>query len=206
MGKNYWMIVESLENYEITRNLGFTVYGVGLKFRRRAQRMQPEDQILFYISALKKWTSTAIIKSSYYTDNTTIWKPHHGEDKFPFRVKIEPDIVLHEDDYIDASMLAPRLEYVRRWVPEDWPLAFFDKLHLIPQKDFRLIEGEMQRLQSRRPGGSSRNHKKRKRLFDPRSQASSDEHDMEMEEPDDYYDSDETEDQSATEDSSTDVT
>jgi hypothetical protein len=103
-------------------------------------------------------------------------------------------------------MLAPRLEYVRRWVPEDWPLAFFDKLHLIPQKDFRLIEGEMQRLQSRRPGGSSRNHKKRKRLFDPRSQASSDEHDMEMEEPDDYYDSDETEDQSATEDSSTDVT
>ena len=47
-------------------------------------------------------------------------------------------------------MLAPRLEYVKRWPPEDWPLAFFDRLHLLPQRDFRLIEGEMKRNLSMR--------------------------------------------------------
>ena len=34
-------------------------------------------------------------------------------------------------------------------MPEDWPLAFFDRLHLLPQKDFRLVEGEMQRIKPR---------------------------------------------------------
>ena len=50
-----------------------------------------------------------------------------------------------EEDYIDALILAPRLDYVKRWAPEDWPLAFFDSLHLLPQRDFRLIEQEMRR-------------------------------------------------------------
>ena len=54
-------------------------------------------------------------------------------------------ILLREEDYIDALLLAPRLDYVKRWVPENWPLAFFDTLHLIPQKDYRLIEAEMKR-------------------------------------------------------------
>ena len=43
MGKNYWMVVESLENFEITKGLGFTLHGLGSRYRRRAQRMQPDD-------------------------------------------------------------------------------------------------------------------------------------------------------------------
>ena len=42
--------------------------------------------------------------------------------------------------------LGPRLEYVKRWPPESWHLAFFETLHLIPQRDFRLLEGEMKRV------------------------------------------------------------
>ena len=57
--------------------------------------------------------------------------------------------MLDEPDYIDALLLAPRLQYLKRWMPEDWPLAFFDRLHLLPQKDFRLVEGEMQRIRPR---------------------------------------------------------
>jgi hypothetical protein len=43
-------------------------------------------------------------------------------------------------------ILGPRLDYVKRWAPENWPLAFWDRLHLLPQRDFRLIEGEMERI------------------------------------------------------------
>lgn len=146
MGRNYWMVVESPEDFEITRGREFTVFGVKSRHRRRAQRMQPDDRILFYITGIRKWTATAIIKSDFFEDRTPIWTPGSRGEVYPFRVKTEPEIVLDEEDYIDALLLAPRMDYVKRWAPEDWPLAFFDSLHLIPQKDYRLIEGEMKRI------------------------------------------------------------
>ena len=149
-GKNYWMVVQSLANYEITRQKGFTVYGLGTKYRRRAQRMQPDDRMLFYIRDLRKWGAVASVTSTSFEDHTPIWKPGWRGEDFIYRVKIKPSIVLNEEDYIDALVLGPRLEYVKRWPPERWPLAFFDSLHLLPQRDFRLIEGEFKRISSRR--------------------------------------------------------
>ena len=49
---------------------------------------------------------------------------------------------------IDARMLAPRLQYVKKWAPERWPLAFEGLLHLIPKQDFSVIEVEMARGKS----------------------------------------------------------
>lgn len=156
MGKSYWMIAESPENFEITKSLGFTLYGAGPKHRRRAERMQPDDRMLYYVKGLRKWTATATVTSRSFEERTDIWVPNRRRDVFPYRVKTAPDIVLDEEDYIDALMLAPRLEYVKRWAPEDWPLAFFDRLHLLPQRDFRLIEGEMKRNLSIRRRQASR--------------------------------------------------
>ena len=60
--------------------------------------------------------------------------------------------MLEDRDYIDARDLAPTLEYVKRWVPEQWPLAFIETLHLLPQRDYRLIEAEMKKIVTGRPG------------------------------------------------------
>ena len=162
MGRNYWMVVSSPEDFEITKEGGFSLFGVRSKYRRRAQRMQPDDRMMYYVHGMRKWTATATIKSTFFEDRTPIWTPGKRRELFPFRVKTEPAIVLDEEDYIDALILAPRLEYLKRWAPEDWPLAFIDSLHLLPQKDFRLIEGEMNRIRSRkkriyypRPNGAS---------------------------------------------------
>lgn len=156
MGKNYWMMVASPEDFEITKQHGFTVYGVRGKYRRRAQRMQPEDRILFYVTGLRKWTATATITSQFFEDRTPIWNVDGRTEVYPFRVKTKPEIVLGEADYIDALLLAPRLDYVKRWAPEDWPLAFFESLHLLPQKDFRLIEAEMNRFVAPKRNGRRR--------------------------------------------------
>ena len=143
------MVAESDENFEISKELGFTVHGLGNKYRRRAQRMQPNDRILFYVTQLRKWTLTATITSRSFVERKPIWRSTRRGDDYPYRVRMAPDIVLEEDDYIDARILAPGLEYLKRWIPEDWPLAFYDKLHLLPQRDFALIEGEMRRIVSR---------------------------------------------------------
>ncbi len=146
MGKNYWMVVQTRENFEISRRMGFTVHGLRKKQRRRADRMRPEDKVLFYISDLRKWAVVATITSRYFEDRSSVWVPSPRGERFPFRVSLRPDIMLDEESFVDGLQLGPRLEYVKRWAPEDWPLAFVDTLHLIPQRDFRLIEGEMRRI------------------------------------------------------------
>ena len=146
MGKNYWMVVQTSENYGITEEMGFTMHGLGAKYRRRAQRMQPDDKMLFYLRDLRKWPAVASITSKFFEERTPVWKPTRRGEDFRFRVKIRPDFVLKEEDYIDGLILGPRLEYVKRWPPERWPLAFQDSLHLLSQRDFRLIEGEIRRI------------------------------------------------------------
>lgn len=150
MAGNYWMVVQSPEDFEISRGLGFSLHGVPARYRRRAQRMQRNDRVLYYVTGIRKWTGTAIITSGFFEDRKPVWKPNGRGEEYPYRVKLAPDIVLQEEDYIDALMLAPTLEYVKRWEPEDWPLAFYERLHLLPQRDFRLIEGEMRRNLSKR--------------------------------------------------------
>ena len=55
-------------------------------------------------------------------------------------------MVLEESQYIDANLLAPRLDYVKRWPPENWYMAFQGNLHLLPKSDFLIIEEEMKKL------------------------------------------------------------
>ena len=152
MAKNYWMVVMTPEDFAITKERGFDLHGMRSRHRRRAQRMEPDDMVLIYVNGIRKWTAITHITSRYFESDEPIWQSLGRSDAFPFRVKTAPSIVLEEDDYIDARIIGPRLEYVKRWVPERWPLAFMDTLHLLPQRDFRLIEGEMRKIVTGRPG------------------------------------------------------
>jgi len=149
MPKSYWMVVQTPDNFEITKDMGFTLHGLRSVHRRRAQRMEPDDRILYYVSGIRKWTAIATVTSRYFEDRAPVWNSNGEREVYPYRVKLSPSIVLDAGDYIDAMILAPRLEYLKRWVPERWPLAFVETLHLLPQRDFRLIEGEMKRLDPR---------------------------------------------------------
>ena len=149
VGRNYWMFVESPENFEIIKEMGITLFGMGPKFRQRAERMAPRDRVLFYVKGIRKWPATATISSTCFQDDSPVFQQSVKGERFNYRVRLTPNIVLDEPDYIDAMLVAPRLQYLKRWMPEDWPLAFLDRLHLLPQKDFRLVEGEMQRIKPR---------------------------------------------------------
>ncbi|MAF53357.1 MAG: hypothetical protein CL694_10165 [Chloroflexi bacterium] len=150
------MFVESAQNFNVLKDMNFSLFGMGPKYRRRAERMKPNDQVLFYVSGLRIWPAIATIASTYFEDDTPLWVPTTRHESFRYRIKLKPSIVLEEDDYIDALVLGPRLDYVKRWAPQDWPLAFWDRLHLLPQRDFRLIESEMQRAAARHRRGNRR--------------------------------------------------
>ena len=160
MAKNYWMLVTSPENFQITRNLGFTAQALKGQHPRKVQRVEPGDRILYYIGGDRYFGATATVASKYFEDTTPVWKKE-GVSNWKYRIQIRPAIILDEHEVIDARELAPRLEYVRRWAPEDWYIAFAQSnLHLLPKRDFLLVEEEMRKLKA--------NHNRRPRT-DPAS-------------------------------------
>ena len=152
MPNNFWMIVSNPENFRITRDLGFTSQGLKAQHRRKVQRIEPGDRVLFYVSGDRRFTATATATASYVEEDTSVWQSE-GSANWPYRIQIKPELVLEDHQFIDANLLAPRLEYVKRWPPENWYMAFQGNLHLLPKSDFLLIEEEMRKLKFGRDHG-----------------------------------------------------
>lgn len=143
---NYWMLTISEDNFAVTRRQGWRVQGFTRSQRRKTDRMQQGDRLLLYVREPRGFGLTATITSTSFQDEKELWRSHEADEKFPYRVRIRPEIELRDGQYAEAMDLAPRLEYLRRWPPERWPLAFVGELHLLPRRDFELIEGELQRM------------------------------------------------------------
>ncbi len=145
MPHNFWMVVSNEKNFRITQDMGFTLLGLKGQHRRKVQRIGSGDRILFYVTHIRRFAATATATDSYVEDAMPIWDKE-GVSDWPYRVKTSPAIVLEDRQFIDANLLAPRLDYVRRWPPENWYMAFQGNLHLLPKNDFLLIEEEMKKL------------------------------------------------------------
>ena len=139
------MVADSLENFRVTRDMDFAMQGMATRQRRKAQRMEPGDRLLFYITGIQRFGATATVSSKCFEDHKPIWKSDGKADDFPWRVNIKVEASLDEDKFLDASEIGPRMEYIRHWPPELWPLAFQGNLHILPKNDFELLEREIKR-------------------------------------------------------------
>ena len=149
MARNYWMFVTSPEDFQYTKSRGFKIQRLKSHHQRKVQRIEPGDRILYYIGGKRFFAATATATSRYFEDRSP-QRRKDGAGDSPLKVRIHPEIVLDEKDFMDARQIAPRLDYVRRWTPEDWYMAFAQtNLHLLPKKDFILLEEEMQKVKSR---------------------------------------------------------
>ena len=151
MPGSHWMIVMTPENFEITRSRGLDLIGLKARHRKKAERMAVGDRILYYVSGVQVFPATATVSSAFFEDHAPIWlNTERKPDVSQWRVRTRADVILQQYEYIDAHQVAPRLLYVKRWAPEDWPLAFQGQVHLLSSADFSLVEGEMRRTIDRR--------------------------------------------------------
>jgi hypothetical protein len=139
------MINITRENYEITRQRGFDLLGVDAPNSRKASQMTPGDRLVFYVREARRFAATATVTEKSYQNGSPIWTHHSKRERFRNRVNIEPDVALQPEGWVDAMQVGPTLEYVKRWPPEMWDLAFFGMVHIISKRDFDLLEGELNR-------------------------------------------------------------
>jgi predicted RNA-binding protein len=144
----YWLIVTSPENFKFDRDtLGFKYQGLSYRFRKQVQRMTIGDRVAYYIMKLQKFGATATITGEYFEDSTKIWT--NNDEMWPARRPSKPDIVLNDDEFIDAKRLLPDLTFIKR-ENVNWGVYFQGSIRKIPEEDFKLIESEMKKVVAKR--------------------------------------------------------
>jgi hypothetical protein len=136
----YWMVVSSPDNFRKTREHGFTIQGLKSRHRRRVESMRVGDRVLYYVTGRMGFAATVSVASPMYEDHTPIWRSARRDEDYPWRVHIRADLVLDDAEWVPAKDIAYRLDYVRKWPPEHWTLAFQGHIHMLNKNDFAIIE------------------------------------------------------------------
>jgi predicted RNA-binding protein len=144
----YWLSIISPENFQTDRdNLGFKLQGHSHRFRKQVQKMNIGDRVVYYIMKLQKFGATATITGDFFEETTKIWTDDH--EIWPARRPSKPDIVLNDDELIDAKRLVQDLNFVKR-DDVNWGIYFRGGIRTIPEEDFKLIESEMKKVIAKR--------------------------------------------------------
>jgi predicted RNA-binding protein len=139
-----WVLTGSLENFRASREIGFSVVGLKDRRRRMAERIEPGDRVILYVTVVKSFGAIARVTGELYEDRTRIWPGKPGKvDDYPWRFPSEPELVLNEESFAPAEELAPELEHARKWPAENWTLAFQGQLRAVSDADAELIERAM---------------------------------------------------------------
>jgi predicted RNA-binding protein len=139
-----WILTGSQENYEATREHGFSVIGIKERNRTRALQIEPGDRIVLYVTKVMAFAGSILVTGEMYEDRAKIWPGKPGKaDAYPWRFQTEPEIVLDEDDWVPAETLSTKLEHIRKWPPEHWKLAFQGQLRTVSEKDAKLLVKRM---------------------------------------------------------------
>lgn len=147
--RNYWMLAVTPDYFEVVRQRDFGVLGLTRAHTKRVQRMEVGDRVLYFVTGQLVFPATATVAATYYEDEAPLFPPGTGGELYPLRVKTRSNQVLDREHQIDGRLIAPRMDHVRKWTPELWPLAFEGLLHLVPKADFLLLESEMKRARRR---------------------------------------------------------
>ena len=109
--------------------------------------MRPGDKIIYYCTGVKAFAGITTITSEYFEDHTPIWVSGNAKkaaEDYPFRVRIERDLALADDELVPAEPLARQMTYASKWPAANWTLAFQGNVHNVPREDYELIRAAIE--------------------------------------------------------------
>ena len=110
---NYWMLTISEENLEATRKKNWKQQGFTTRQRKKVDRMESGDRILFYVRDSRQFSATATMTSSSFEESTPVWKETGTGELFPHRVSLRPTVVLPKTSGLEGHHIAPRPRHPR---------------------------------------------------------------------------------------------
>lgn len=136
-----WIVVNGPEIYATTRDeMKFRRHGFKSTRGKMARRIQPGDHLAFYITGKKQFVAVAKVTGPVVEEQTRIWESKKKpQEMYPYRVDIEPVVVLDEERWLDAEPYHDRFQWTQKWPREHWTLAYQGNLHEIPEDDFALL-------------------------------------------------------------------
>lgn len=139
----FWLLVTSPENFRLDRDqLGFRMQGLPARFKKSVRKMAVGDRVAYYVMTLQKFGATATVTGEYVEDHSRLW--NERDEMWPARRPSTPDIILQDDELVDAKKLVPDLGFIQK--KENWGAYFQGSIREIPEEDFRLIESEMKKI------------------------------------------------------------
>lgn len=140
---NYWLIVTSAANFKLDReSLKFKTQGLPHRFRKSVMKMDVGDKVVYYIMGLQRFGAIAAITGKYYEDHNKLWTDN--DEVWPSRCPSQPEIILEDDELIDAKKLVPNLSFIEK--KEKWGVYLQGSIRQISEDDFRLIDSEMRKI------------------------------------------------------------
>lgn len=138
----YWIITTSPDNLGRTAAQGWKVQGFKTRQRKNVmEKMQPGDRLAWYLTGVKALGALATVTSEPFEEHTRIWESEgKPNEDYAWRVGIQPDVVLREDEWIPMEPVARDLAHVQKWPAENWTLAFQGNLREVSADDFAKIE------------------------------------------------------------------
>ena len=111
-----------------------------------AKNVQPGDLMAFYITGRKQFAGVVDItdadgRRARPASGTSPKKP---DEMYPFRVGIEPLVILDEDHWLDAEPYHERFTWTQKWPRANWTLAYQGNLHEIPEADMDMLLADME--------------------------------------------------------------
>ncbi|MEI6791949.1 MAG: EVE domain-containing protein [Actinomycetes bacterium] len=135
-----WILTGSVDNFAVTRELGFKLIGFKERRRKQALTMEVGDRIIFYLTKVMAFGGSVTITSDLFEDRTPVWPGKPGNpDPYPWRRETEAELVLNEDDWVEAESVKDELEHIQKWPAEHWKLAFQGQLRTISNADSDLL-------------------------------------------------------------------
>jgi hypothetical protein len=143
----YWLVVTSRANFVLDRDtLRFRSQGLPLRYSRSVKKMAKGDKVLYYIMGLQRFGAIAAITGDYYESNDKLWTDE--SEMWPARCPSHAELVLQDDELIDAKKLVPDLSFIQN--KENWGSYLQGSIRIIPEDDFRLVESEMKKVVAHR--------------------------------------------------------
>jgi len=131
---NYWLCVTNEENWKVMKER--KVWGVPKRDRRQIEGVKTEDILVFYVMPQ---TIAGIFKATselFESDEKIFsWAEFGKYELFPYRVKIEPMVILEKG--VQFKDLIQKLRFIT--YKKRWSVHLRRAMRTIPKEDYDLI-------------------------------------------------------------------